>query len=301
MSDTSENTRGAILMAGSMAAFVFNDSFMKALMQDIPFYQALFLRSLVSVAMVFLVVTRFIGPVRLRMSRKDWYITVLRSAGEVATAFTFLRAIASMPIANASAIMQATPLTITIVSALVFRDKLGWRRLLAIGIGFVGVLLIVKPGTDGFDRAALWAVAGVGFVTLRDLSVRAMSADVSTSTVTVSAAAAVAVASGVLMFDTPFVPMSAANWVQLVGSAGFVVVGYVLSIVVMKVGDISFVSPFRYTALVWALLVGLIVFGEWPDGWALLGAATIAATGIYAVLREQQLARRARNAAMCDA
>ncbi|WP_417250773.1 DMT family transporter [Celeribacter sp.] len=297
MTSASENTRGAVLMAASMAAFVFNDSFMKALLDDIPLNQALFYRGVVSIVMVFIVVTRFVGPLRFRMSRRDWSLTTVRSIAEVGAAFTFLRAIASMPLANASAIMQTMPLSITIASVLIFRDPLGWRRMLAIVIGFLGVLLIVKPGTDGFDSAALWALCAVVFVTIRDLSVRAMSHDASTSTVTMSAVALVTIVSGVALIGQPLAPMSALNWAQLMGTGSFVVLGYVLSVIVMKVGDVSFVSPFRYTALVWALLVGFLVFGEWPDALALLGAATIAATGIYTVIREQRLARRAAAAA----
>lgn len=296
MVSASENTRGAVLMSVTMAAFAINDTFMKALLVDIPINQALFMRGLLNVAMVYLVVTRFVGPVRWQMPRRDWWMMGLRSVGEVGAALTFLRAISAMPLANASAILQTLPLVITIVSALVFRDPLGWRRMTAIAVGFAGVMLIVKPGTEGFNSAAIWALATVGFVTLRDLAARALSHAAPVATVTVAAAASVTLVAGVMLLRTPLVPLSPLNWFQLMGTASFVIFGYVISIIVMKLGDVSFVAPFRYTAILWSALMGLLFFGEWPDGLTLIGAGMIAATGIYTVLREQKIARAARAA-----
>ncbi|GAA3861226.1 DMT family transporter [Celeribacter arenosi] len=291
MAELSDNSRGALLMAGAMAAFTFNDSFMKALLVDIPLSQALLMRGVLNVLMVFVAVAPFVDPVTVTMPRRDWVLIVLRSFMEVGVAFTFLHAITTMPLANATAIMQTMPLVITIASALVFRDPLGWRRILAIIVGFCGVLLIVKPGTDGFSAGALWALAAVVAVTIRDLSVRGMSSAASTSTVTLCAVLAVVVVAGLSTLGEDWVQLSTKNWGQLMGTAICVTVAYVLSVVVMKVGEISFVSPFRYTALIWALLVGFFAFGEWPAISSLVGAAIIAATGIYTVIRETRLRR----------
>ena len=294
MNNLSDNTRGALLMAASMAAFTFNDTFMKALLVDIPVAQALCLRGALNVVMVFAVVTRFIGPVRWRLSGRDWSLVALRSLGEVGAAFCFLISITLMPLANAAAITQTLPLTITIASALLFREALGWRRLLAIAIGFGGVVLIVKPGTEGFNIGSLWALGAMLCVVVRDLATKVMSDHAPTSTVTLAAAAAVALAGAVAQIGTPWEPLDLRQVGLLFGSSGFVILGYVLSIVVMKVGEISFVSPFRYTGLIWALITGFLFFGEWPKMSSLVGAAIIAATGIYTVLREARLRREAR-------
>ncbi|SDG50072.1 S-adenosylmethionine uptake transporter [Celeribacter baekdonensis] len=293
MTKLSDNTRGAILMALSMAAFTTNDSFMKGLLEEIPLLQALTLRGLLNIAMILVILPVFIGPVRFDLSRKDWIFTLLRAGAEVGASFSFLTAIIHIPLANATAIMQTLPLSITVVGALLFKDQLGWRRLAAILIGFCGVLLIVKPGGEGFSAQGLWAVLGMGFVTVRDLSVRAISPNAPTATVTFAAVAAVTIVAGGLSLGSEWQPLSTLGYIQLLGTSGFVIIGYVLSVTVMRVGEISFVSPFRYTALIWALLIGFFAFGEWPDLWALIGAGIIATTGIYTVLREARLRRRA--------
>ncbi|WP_434289291.1 DMT family transporter [Celeribacter sp. SCSIO 80788] len=287
-----DNTRGAVLMALSMAAFTTNDSFMKGVLAEVPISQALFVRSLMSLVMLYVVLTPIIGPVRFNLARRDWALVVLRSFAEVVAAMCFLTAVKHVPLANATAIMQTMPLSITIAGWLLFRDPLGWRRMTAIFVGFFGVLMIVQPGTEGFSAYGLWAVAAMLCVTVRDIIVRKMHESVPNSTVTFGAIVAVGIATGLLSLGVDWAPMTMKTSAQLFGSASFVLVGYVLSVAVMRVGEMSFVSPFRYTALIWALVIGFFAFGEWPNLLALCGAGTIAATGIYTVLREARMKRR---------
>ncbi|SFK27401.1 DMT family transporter [Celeribacter neptunius] len=287
-----ENTRGAMLMALSMAAFTTNDSFMKGVLAEVPLFQALFLRASLNLVMLFAVLAPLIGPVRFDLSRRDWGFVTVRSLAEVGAAMCFLSAVSHMPLANATAIMQTMPLSITVAGWLLFRDPLGWRRLVAIGVGFCGVLLIVQPGTEGFSAYALLAVLAMLCVTCRDIIVRKMHESVPNATVTFGAILAVWLATGLLSMGQGWAPVPVKAWAQLLGSASFLIVGYVTSVAVMRVGEMSFVSPFRYTALVWALLIGLLAFGEWPNTLALVGAVVIAGTGIYTVLREARLRRR---------
>lgn len=287
-----ENMRGALVMSLSMAAFTTNDSFMKGALAELPLFQALFLRACLNFVMLFAILAPIIGPVRFDLSRRDWGLIAIRSVAELAAGMCFLTAVSHMALANASAIMQTLPLSITIAGWMMFRDPLGWRRMLAIIVGFGGVLMIVQPGGDGVSGYALLAVVAMLCVTLRDIIVRKMDPSVPTSTVTFGSILAVWIGTGLLCLGQEWHEMSLKSWGQLTGSAACLIIGYVTSVVVMRLGEMSFVSPFRYTSLVWALLIGLFAFGEWPDALALTGAAVIAGTGIYTVLREARMKRR---------
>lgn len=290
MNTYSDNTRGAFLMMGAMASFTINDACMKAVGADVPLFQAIFLRGL-GTTVVLLVVAAAVGALRFDLSRRDWELVALRSVGEVGAAYFFITALFNMPLANATAIIQTIPLSVTLAGALFLREPLGWRRLTAIVIGFAGVLLIVRPGTDGFTVFSLYALVSVLFVTLRDLATRRLSRDVPSLTVALSAAAGVALFGAVGAAGADWVPVTPRSAALLAGATLFVIGGYLCSVAMMRVGDLSIVAPFRYTSLLFALVLGLVVFGDWPTPITLLGAAIVAGTGIYTLLRERHLRR----------
>lgn len=285
-----DNARGALLMMGAMAAFVCSDSVIKLISAELPLFQLLLLRGLM-VSVVFIGLAASTGALRLPPSRGDRGLIALRVAAELGATWTFLTALFHMPLANLTAILQALPLTITLAGALFLGEAVGWRRLLAISIGFLGVLLIVRPGTEGFDYYAVLALISVGLVTLRDLATRRLSGAVPSMLVALSTAVGVTLfaAAGTLTED--WVAPSGFGWSLLATSGGLIVVGYLLSIMTMRVGDLAVVTPFRYTGLVWALILGFLIFGDWPDTLTLLGAALIVATGIYTLYRERVRAR----------
>jgi drug/metabolite transporter (DMT)-like permease len=216
----------------------------------------------------------------------------LRSAGEAGAAYFFISALFNMPLANATAILQALPLVITLLGALIFGEALGWRRMIAIVVGFGGVLLIVRPGAEGFNHYSIYALAAVGAVALRDLATRGLSRDVPSLMIALSGALMVTVFGGVMSMGVEWAPLHGQTLLFLGGSTIFVMIGYMLSILVMRLGELSFVSPFRYTALVWSLALGYLVFGDWPDGITLLGAGIVAATGIFTLVRERMIGKR---------
>jgi S-adenosylmethionine uptake transporter len=285
-----DNMRGALLMVGSMTAFTFNDACMKAMSDELPLMQALFLRGMATSALIYLFL-RMTGRLDLRIPRRDWGIIGLRTLGEIAAAYFFLTALFNMPFANVSAILQALPLTITLAGALFLGEAVGWRRLVAILIGFGGVMLIVRPGGEGFNVYSLYVVAAVFAVALRDLSTRRLSASVPSMTVALITALAVGLAAGLASAVEGWAPISGLAALQLAGSAVFVMGGYLLSIMVMRIGEIGFVAPFRYTSLVVALILGYTIFDEWPDTLTLIGAAIIVATGLFTLYREHRLTR----------
>lgn len=279
-------------MMGSMAAFTLNDACIKATDGAMPLFQLLTIRSFLSSVMIFLLARR-LGALDFRQSRSDWGLIVLRSLSEVGAAYFFLTALMNIPLANVTAVLQMLPLTVTIGAAVFFREKIGWRRMLAITIGFIGMLLIVRPGPDGFNIYAMYALIAVAFVTVRDLSTRRMSPQVPSMLVTLASAVAVLVFSALASTATQWEPLDGRLTLLLIGSSLFVVGGYVLSVTVMRVGEVSFVAPFRYTGLLWALILGWLVFGDWPDTVTFVGAAIVVLSGLFTLYRERSLSEDA--------
>lgn len=292
----SDNMRGALIMMASMACFTFNDTFMKLLAGVIPLFQLLFLRGVLTTVMTGIWGLRD-GVFRQTVARRDWGLIGLRVGAEVAAAYFFLTALFVTPLANVTAILQSLPLTVTLCAALLFRERLGWRRLLAIFVGFVGVMLIVRPGPDGFDINAIYVLIAVACVTTRDLATRRLSKEVPSMLVTFASAFGVMVVFGLAALGQDWVAMDLRSWSFTAAAALTVMGGYMFSVMVMRVGEISFIAPFRYTSLVWALILGWVVFGDWPDGVTLLGAAIVVGSGTFMLYREGVLARRARRAA----
>ena len=300
----SDNLRGVGYMCLSMLAFTVNDSFMKAVTQDVPLFQTVFLRGVIAIAGL-IAMGIFTGAFRQRLEGADWRLISLRSVAEIFATIAFLTALLHMPLANLSAIMQALPLAVTLAAALFFGDRIGWRRLVAIVVGFIGVMIIIRPGTEAFDIWSLMGVASVFCVVVRDLAVRRMGAHVPSVIVALGAAVMVAVM-GLGLSMVPTAGMGAnfdglTGWValqphqmgQIFGAGSFLIVGYLCAVTAMRWGDIGTVAPFRYTSLLWAILLGFAAFGELPDGWTLIGSAIVVASGIYTLLRERQLRRAA--------
>lgn len=284
----SDNMRGAALMTGSMVAFTVNDAFMKSLSGDIPLFQAVFLRGIGTVGFL-LVLAYVMGQLRFNHSRKDWLLIGLRSLSEIAGTVFFLTALFHMPIANVTAVLQALPLTVSLAAAVFLGEALGWRRLLAILVGFVGVFLIVRPGGDGFSIYSIYALGAVVCVTVRDLAARRMSRRVPSIMVALMAAVMVTSAGALVTMTQAWVPVAQGTAMQLGGAMLFIVFGYVFSVAAMRVGDIGFVAPFRYSGLIAALILGWLVFGDWPMSMTLTGAGIVVATGLFTLYRERQL------------
>jgi drug/metabolite transporter (DMT)-like permease len=307
----SDNLRGVAYMCLSMLAFTVNDSFMKAITAEVPLFQTVFLRGLIAIAGL-AVMGSLTGAFRQRLHGADWRLITLRSVAEIFATITFLTALLHMPLANLSAIMQVLPLAVTLAAALVFGDRIGWRRLVAILVGFVGVMVIIRPGTQAFDIWSLMGVASVLCVVVRDLAVRQMGNHVPSIIVALAAAVMVAVM-GLGLSLVPTAGMGTnfyglTGWVAMdmvqvaqVGAAGtFLIVGYLCAVTAMRWGDIGVVAPFRYTSLLWAIILGFAAFGEMPDGWTLVGSGIVVASGIYTLLRERQKRRMTAMAARAE-
>jgi S-adenosylmethionine uptake transporter len=191
-----------------------------------------------------------------------------------------------MPLANATAILQSLPLAITLAGALFLGEQVGVRRWTAVAIGFLGVLLIVRPGAEGFTVYALFALASVACVTLRDIVTRRMSPAVSSVAVALAAAGGVTLSAGMAgLVVGGWVAPDPRELALLAAASLCVIAGYLLSVMVMRRGEVSFVAPFRYTSIVWALLLGFVVFGDWPDALTLVGVAIVVGAASFTLWR----------------
>lgn len=287
-----DNLRGIALMAGSMALFGVEDMFLKFATQGLPTGEILLLTTLFSWA-VFAGLARAQGARTLtRAALHPWVLA--RNLGEVIGTYAYITALALVPLATVSAVLQAMPLAVTMAAALFMGEKVGWRRWSAIALGFAGVLMVIRPGMDGFRPAGLWVLVTVAGLTLRDLASRKIPAQTTTAQVSAWGVASVALLGAAMMpFQTAVMP-DAAQTALLLGATLFGTAGYWAITAATRTGEVSVVSPFRYSRLIFAIAIGTFVFGELPDALTLAGATLIIGSGLYAFARERTRRRAAR-------
>jgi drug/metabolite transporter (DMT)-like permease len=283
-----DNLRGAMLMVLAMLGFAIEDMFIKLTADALPVGQII---SLIGAGggTIFAVIL-FIQGQALWSRDMATLPILLRAVGEVVGTLSFVTAIALTEISSASAILQATPLAVTLGAALFLGEPVGWRRWSAIIVGFAGVLLIIRPGADSFNALSLFAVLGVLGLALRDLATRRVPAGTSSMQLSFLAFIVLVPAGALLMLAarTPFVAPAPLNWAYLIGAMSIGVFAYYAIVAAMRVGEVSFVTPFRYSRMLFALVIGIVIFSERPDMLTLTGAAIIVASGIYTVWRERK-------------
>ncbi|WP_420004058.1 DMT family transporter [Arenibacterium sp. LLYu02] len=292
ISRLSANQQGALLMLGSMAFFTFNDTIVKAVGQTVPLWQIVTVRGALASVMLFGLAVAMRG-LRFDFSRRDWVFVLARCGSEMAATYFFLSALLEMPLANVTAVLQMLPLTVTLCAALFLGETVGWRRGLAIACGFVGMLLIVRPGGADFGPATIYALLSVAVLTLRDLFTRQMSKAVPSLTVTFLAAFSVMLFGLSLGIGKSWQPIGTTEWLLLGATGAVILLAYLCSVMTVRVGEVSAVAPLRYTGLIWALILGWLVFGDFPSGLTLLGAAIVVAAGLFTLFRERQVAEKA--------
>lgn len=289
------NLRGAILMVLAMAGFAFEDMFVKSAARHLPVGEILILFGLGGM-LCFMVLTKRRGEPLYHpavLSRP----LLIKAAMEVMGRLGYTVALALTPLSNASAILQATPLVVVAGAAVIFREPVGWRRWAAIALGFAGVLIILRPGLEGFELASLWAVVGMLGFAGRDLATRAAPPVLSNVQLGIYGFLML-IPTGVilLMFTGGAVVPAPREALDLLAAVGFGVGAYYGLTAAMRMGEVGVITPFRYTRLVFALILGVVVFAERPDALTLIGAAVIIGSGIYTLIRGRQVARAAARA-----
>lgn len=284
-----DNFRGAVLMVVSMMGFALEDMFIKLLADVLSVGQILTMLGLGG-SLIFGAVVIAQGRRPLTRDMLNIPLT-LRAIGEIFGTMCFISAIVLTPISSASAILQATPLVVTLGAALFLGETVGWRRWSAIIVGLVGVLLIIRPGMDSFQMLSLLAVGGVFGLAMRDLATRRTPAIFSSMQLSFLGFVVIIPAGLILMGlqSQSFVMPRGMEWVFFLLAMGTGVFGYYAIVAAMRVGEVSFVTPFRYARLLFALVIGVAVFDESPDALTLLGASVIVLSGIYTVWRARKI------------
>ena len=280
-------------MSLSMASFIVNDALVKHVSESLPGPQLIFIRGLFSSALL-LVTVRVTGALRIAAAPHAPQIplwrerhVLLRSALDALATMVYLTSLFHLPLGNATAINMATPLVITLMAAAALHERVDAPRWVAVAVGFAGVLLVVQPAANGFNAWALLCLFGVVLGAVRDLLTRAIPPRVPTLLVTLTTALATCVLSGAITLFETWQPVTAQQY-ALLGIAGiFLSIAYYLLILSLRAGEMSVISPFRYSALLFALLLGWIVWGDIPNALAWSGIALLVGAGLY-MLRSRQ-------------
>lgn len=297
MTDFRDNLRGILAMLACCLCFIINDTFVKMAGETLPLGQIVALRGIVATVAVatFAWATGQLSSVLHVVDGK----IALRTVGEIGATFLYLSALMHMPIANISAIAQAAPLLITAAGAVFLGEMVGWRRWTAVVVGFVGILIIVRPGADGFNVYALVALASVFLVALRDVTTRLIPQTTPTLAITTFTTVAVMLSGFVMSIGEDWKPVGAREAFYLVGTGTFLLLGFMTVIVAMRSGDIGVVAPFRYSFIPYAILIGWLVWGDVPDLITLAGIAVVVGSGVYTFYRERAVsAERGRTETM---
>jgi drug/metabolite transporter (DMT)-like permease len=303
----SHNRRGIIDMSGAMALFIANDALVKLVSASLPSLQLIFLRG-VSASILMLGVCQAMGafkratpggalPVRQLLQPK----VLIRATLDAAASLIYLTALFHMPLGNATAINMATPLVITLMAVMVLHERVGLSRWLAIGVGFIGVLLIVQPASEGFNAWALLCLGGTLLHAARDLMTRVIPRSVPSLLITLSTVLSVSFFSGALSLFQGWKAFNAQH-LALLASAGVLLSGgYFLLIRAMRSGEMSLIAPFRYTGLLFALLLGWWLWGDVPNALAFVGIALLVAAGLYMLMGQRKGASEPPPASVLDA
>jgi drug/metabolite transporter (DMT)-like permease len=288
----SGNMRAIVAMVASMLIFALSDVVMKIVGNRLPLGELLLLRGVIATGMIAAVAwwTGALAQLPLAWSPK----VLWRTLAEVICSILYFIALLRMALADVAAISQFAPLAVMAGAALFLGEAVGWRRWTAAMVGFLGVMLIVKPGTSAFQPMALVMMASMLFVAIRDLITRRLSQTVPNVLVTGAAVVGVMLAGAAMAPFQVWVWPTPLEWLLLTASGLAVMTGFMLGIVAMRTGDIGLVSPFRYSFLVFGVALGFVVFNEVPDRWSINGILLILAAGLYSIHRERVRRREAR-------
>lgn len=284
-----DNLRGAILMTLAMAGFACGDLFIKLMTESLPNWQIIAMMGLCGSA-VFAVALVTKGQALFDRAMLTGTI-LLRNACELVGTLCFVTALSLTSFSLASVILQTTPLIVTMGAALVLKESVGWRRWSAICVGFLGVLLVIQPTAGGIDSGAVFALLAVCGLAVRDLATRRVPRHTSTLQLSFLGFATLIPAGAVLSLTDAhgLTTVTGEHWAMLAAAVGLLSLAYVAIVSAMRVGEVSFVTPFRYTRIVFALILGALVFGESPDAAMLVGSTIIVGSGLYTVWRERRI------------
>jgi drug/metabolite transporter (DMT)-like permease len=280
------NRAGILWMSFGMSAFIGNDALIKAVGTRVPAAQMIVVRGVMAIALILLVAWRMGALDRLRDIARGW--VVVRAGCEGVGTFLYLAGLFHLPLANVTAINLASPLFIAVLARLIYQEQVSAARWLAIGLGFCGVMMIIQPSGEGFNIYALMSLAATLIFAGRDLMTRKIPPSTPSILITLATASTVWLLAGGVLSWQGWVPMSWHDVGLLAIASVFLSAGYYSVIAAMRQGEMSVVAPFRYVGLLWALLIGFVVWGDIPNALAWAGIALLIGAGLY-MLRQQRI------------
>jgi len=280
----SQGLTGILLICVGAACLSINDAIAKALTANYSPLQILFLRNLIALPIALLVAWGMGGPGALRSHRPAAHL--LRGLLWIGAAYMFFTSLMHLPLAEATALVFVAPLFITALSALFLAEAVGWRRWLAVIVGFIGVLIVIRPGSAAFQPVALLPVATAFLFALMMLSARWVDRRESVWTLLLYLTGTGTLLSGLL---APFFwsPVRTEDLWLFVGIALFGTAGVTLITQAFRIAPAALVAPFDYSALLWATALGWLIWNEVPDPATYVGAAVIIASGVFIILRKE--------------
>lgn len=279
----------ACMLVGT-AILTLNDALIKALSGTYPTGQLLFIRGLFVWPWILLYAMRTggLGMLRIRNIKGQ----AVRGICVIASAFLFITGLRHLTLADAIAVAFTGPLFITAMAPLVLGERVGWRRWLAVTVGFAGVLFMLRPGGTTLQWAIVFPLGAAVCGGLRDLITRRI-AGTETTVAVLAATTTVVLLAG--LATAPFVvwaPLRTAHIAMFAASGALIAVAHTLMIEAFRRGEAALVAPFKYSSLLWATLIGFLVFGDLPDRWTIFGACVIVLAGLYVLHRETRLRRQ---------
>lgn len=280
--------RGILCMTAGVLVLTVNDGMAKYLTESYPVGQVMALRG---VSIVVLLAGFFILSGRsasLKVAR--WDHQFLRAGLMTASTFCFVTGLSLLPIADAIAISFAGPILTTALAIPLLGESVGWRRWTAILVGFAGVLIMVQPTGDAFRLAALAPLGAALFGALRDVCTRRISATESSAAILMVSTALVTVA-GFATWPFGWNPIRPEHLWMFAISGVFVGLAQYLLIEAFRLGEVAIVAPFKYSSLLWAVLIGAVFWGDVPDKIVILGAIVLVGSGLYLIRRDTKARR----------
>lgn len=282
---TAENLKGAGWMTLGMAGYVVNDAFIKVVAEDLPLFQAIFIRGVLITTIIAVWVTaRGEAPLIPKMADRS---VLVRIATEAVATAAYLTALTKLPLAGLTAVMQVVPLAVTFAAARLLREPVSVHRIGTVLAGFGGVLLIVRPWSDQFSPWFLLGLVAVALIVTRELATRRIDGGIPSLVIALGTAVTITVM-GLIVSTIQGWGSVGRDELTLLGLAAlFLTVGYLASVITVRVGELSFSAPFRYTVLLFAIVLQIAVFGETPDALTFVGSAVIVAAGLWAFAHER--------------
>jgi len=281
---------GIAAMLTATASFVVCDSFMKVVTEDLPPFEVLFLRG-VAASLACAVLLGLLGDWRA-ISGALHHRALLRAAGETLSVLCYVVALASLPIADAIAMLQTAPLILILAAAFILRERIGAVRIVLMLVGFAGALMVAQPGPTGISPAALFAFASALMIAVRDLVGRGVPAHIPVMVVTFATNVIVMIAAAAMSLSLETWVVPSGRHITFLGFAGlFLTFGHVGILLAYRLGRTAAVAPFFYSFALWAVLAGLFVWNALPNALALAGIFLIAASGIAIVGLDQRRSR----------